>query len=194
MATARRAQPSGPRPSALALDEATRAEVERVARAHTTGQALAQRARIVLAAADGLNNTQIGVALGITAKMARHWRGRWLAQQMVPLDEVEVAARLRDAPRPGAPPTFTAEQRCQLVALACEEVPRDSGRPTSHWTPRELADEAVTRGIVSRISVRTVGRFQVSGSGRAQAAPEPLLAHAARRRSGAVRRRGTHHL
>jgi len=139
-----------------------RAGLERLARAHTTGQLLAQRARIVLAAADGLNNTQIGVALGVTAKMARHWRGRWLAQQAAPLEEVDVAARLRDAPRPGAPPTFTAEQLCQVVALACEEAPAESGRPTSHWTPRELADEAAKRGIVERISVRTIGRFLVS--------------------------------
>jgi putative transposase len=187
----------GPRPAAVVLDEATRAELERVARAHTTGQLLAQRVRIVLAAADGLNNTQIGVALGITAKMARHWRGRWLAQQAAPLEEVgvaSVAARLRDAPRPGAPPTFTPEQLCQIVALACEEAPGESGRPTSHWTPREIADEAVTRGIVERISVRTVGRFLVSGGGRTQAPPEPLLAHAARRRPRAVRHRGAHHL
>jgi hypothetical protein len=56
----------------------------------------------------------------------------------------------------------TAEPLCQIVALACEEAPADSGRPTSHWTPRELADEAVKRRIVARISVRTVGRFLVS--------------------------------
>ena len=152
----------GPRPVEVELDDTARGELERLVRAHTTGQLLAQRARIVLAAADGLNNTQIGVALGVTAKMARHWRGRWLSQRAVPLEEVGMAARLRDAPRPGAPPTFTAEQLCQLVALACEEAPADSGRPTSHWTPRELADEAVKRGIVERISVRTVGRFLVS--------------------------------
>lgn len=155
----------GPRPAAVELESVARAELERLARAHTTGQLLAQRARIVLAAADGLNNTQIGVALGITAKMARHWRGRWLAQaahQGAAREEVRVAARLRDAPRPGAPPTFTPAQLCQLVALACEEVPGGSGRPISHWTSRELADEAVKRGIVERISVRTVGRFLVS--------------------------------
>lgn len=196
----RRRGSRGPRPVGVALDVATRAALERLARAHTTGQLLAQRARIVLAAADGLNNTQIGVALGVTAKMARHWRGRWLAQPAAPLDgrepvnEVSVAARLRDAPRPGAPPTFTAEQLCQIVALACEEAPRDSGRPTSHWTPRELADEAVARGIVKRISVRTVGRFLVSGGGRAQAPPEPLLAHAPHRRPGGVRHAGAGHL
>jgi putative transposase len=180
----------GPRPAAVALDAAARAALERLARAHTTGQALAQRARIVLAAADGLNNAQIGVALGVTAKLARRWRRRWLAHRAVPLEERDVAARLRDAPRPGAPPTFTAEQLCQIVALACEETPAESERPISHWTPRELADEAVKRHIVDRISVRTVGRFLVPGGGRAPAPPDAVLAHPTTRRSRAVRGRG----
>lgn len=189
MTEATEARSRGPRPATVALDEVTRAELERVARAHTTGQLLAQRVRLVLAAADGLNNTQIGVALGITAKMARHWRGRWLAQQAAPLKEVGVAARLRDAPRPGAPPTFTPEQLCQIVALACEEAPSESGRPTSHWTPRELADEAVTRGIVARISVRTVGphRRAVSGLWR-RPHSSPTRAAIGSRRASAIPR------
>jgi hypothetical protein len=53
---------------------------------------------------------------------------------------------LADAPRPGAPPTFTPEQWCQLMAIACEP-PGDAGRLISQWTPRELADEAAQRGI-----------------------------------------------
>jgi putative transposase len=83
-----------------------------------------------------------------------------------------VSDALDDAPRAGAPPTFTAEQVVQIVALACEPPP-GSDRPVSHWTPRELAEEAVTRGIVSTISPRSVGRFL--GSGRAPTPLEPLL-------------------
>jgi putative transposase len=80
---------------------------------------------------------------------------------------------LHDAPRPGTPATFTVEQWCQIMALACEP-PEDSARPISHWTPRELAAEAIKRGIVETISERHVGRFLKSG--RAQTAPQPLLA------------------
>ena len=65
---------------------------------------------------------------------------------------------LRDNPRSGTPATFTAEQICQIVAVGCEP-PADSGRPVSHWTPTELADEVVKRGIVSSISPRRVGLF-----------------------------------
>ena len=161
---------SGPVPPRITLVAEERRALERLVRGHTTAQQAALRARIVLAAADGLNNTQIGVALGITAKMARRWRQRWLAFRDVPLDDVAVVARLADAPRPGAPPTFTPEQWCQVMALACE-APGDSARPTSHWTAREVAAEAVSRGIVERISVRTVGRFLDSGAGRLRKRP-----------------------
>ena len=50
------------------------------------------------------------------------------------------------------------EQVVQIVAIACEECEK-SDRPVSHWTPSELADEAIKRGIVEKISPRSVGRF-----------------------------------
>ena len=69
---------------------------------------------------------------------------------------------LADHPRAGTPATFTAEQMVQIVAVACED-PADSGRPVSHWTPREVAEEVRKRGIVEAISTRSVGRFLKSG-------------------------------
>jgi putative transposase len=59
------------------------------------------------------------------------------------------------------------------MAIACEP-PERSGRPISHWTPREIAAEAIKRDIVDTISERHVGRFLKSG--RPQTAPQPLLA------------------
>jgi putative transposase len=53
-----------------------------------------------------------------------------------------ITAVLQDAQRPGTPANFSTEQVVQIVALACES-PSESGRPVSHWTPAELADEAV---------------------------------------------------
>jgi putative transposase len=70
----------------------------------------------------------------------------------------EVITTLGDEPRSRAPATFTVEQIVAIVAVACE-VPEGSGRPISHWTPRELADEVIRRGIVSSISPRSVRRF-----------------------------------
>jgi hypothetical protein len=50
----------------------------------------------------------------------------------------------------------------RLVAIACED-PGQSERPVTHWTRKELADEAVKRGIVEQISPRSVGRFLKRG-------------------------------
>jgi len=175
------------------------AVLERLARAGTTPQQVARRAQLVLAAAGGASTGAIARTWTITWRTAQRWRARWQAAQGALLAaEAEggdgddraltaiILGVLADEPRPGAPARFTPEQLCQVMAVACEP-PGDSGRPISQWTPRELADEAVARGIVVRISARTVGRFLVSGSGRAQTAPEPVLAHAARARPGGAR-------
>jgi homeodomain-containing protein/Homeodomain-like domain-containing protein len=164
--------------------------LEQVARAAGTPQALARRARIVLAAADGASNRGLAQRLAVARNTVQAWRDRWAAAaEALQAAELEggdgddrallavVRAVLADAPRAGGPATFTPEQWCQIMAVACEP-PGDSGRPIGQWTPRELADEARKRQIVGSISARTVGRFLVSGGGRRQAAPEPVLAHA----------------
>jgi transposase len=66
---------------------------------------------------------------------------------------------LQDNDRSGAPAKFTPEQLCQIVALACEITPEECHRPVSHWTARELAEEATQRKIVPSISPRHAGRF-----------------------------------
>jgi transposase len=69
-----------------------------------------------------------------------------------------IVEALGDEARCGRPAVFTAEQICQIIAMACDQ-PEDSQRPISHWTPREVAEELIKRGIVTSISPRTVGRF-----------------------------------
>ena len=185
-----------------------RTVLEHLVRAARTPQALAQRARIVLGAADGESNRGMAQRLHLARNTVQCWRDRWIAaaepllateaEGGADVDEdgaLEQVIRvvLADEPRPGAPPTFTPEQWCQIMALACAP-PGDSGRPISQWTPRELADEAVKRKIVLRISARSVGRFLVSGSGRAQAPSESLLAHATGGRPHRVRGAGADHL
>src|SRR5437764_9466222 len=98
---------------------------------------------------------------------------------------------LTDEQRPGAPATFTFEQFMQIMALACE-TPSDLDRPVSSWTPRELADEAVKRGIVKQISPRTVERFL---KGERFAAPsQAVLAHSTTRRPRRTGRANLHGL
>ncbi len=169
-----------PRPPKVVLSERERGELERLVRAFTTGQQLALRARIVLAAGDGLNNLQIARELGVDDETPGHWRGRWLQFRDVSLDDLGVAGRLADAPREGAPAKFTPEQVCQIIAMACE-MPADSGRPISQWSHRELADEIVRRGIVESISPRHAGRLLKRS--RSQTTPDSVLANARRRRA-----------
>jgi putative transposase len=148
----------GPKPPVVNLTDMERQGLEQLVRRHSTPQQLALRGRIVLAAADGKNNTQIAREFGIAVDTARQWRGRWLALQPISLDDLTVAERLEDLPRPGTPARITADQRCQIEAMACEK-PEDWGRPISQWTSREIADEVMKRGIVNSISPRHAARL-----------------------------------
>jgi putative transposase len=87
--------------------------------------------------------------------MARLWRNRWFENSGKKLPPHQ---RLQDSERIGAPVKFSMEQVIELFALACSK-PEDYGRPISHWTCRELADEIIKQGIIESISVRHVGRL-----------------------------------
>lgn len=164
----------GPELPALELSGEERLALETLVRRHTAGQQLALRGRIVLAAADGVNQSRIAAQLGTTINTVRYWRRRWLGLQMIPVAEVSVEERLADAPRSGTPARITADQVCRIVALACE-TPADSARPISQWTGREVAAEVMKRGIVEQISPRHAAR--ILKIGRPQTASRPLLAH-----------------
>jgi len=152
----------GPKPPVVELSAEERQGLEAVVRAHRTPQQLALRARIVLAAANGLNNTQIARQLGVEDDTVRLWRMRWLGLQAASPAELSSTERLSDAPKPGAPARITAEQVCQVMALACE-APEQSGRPVSQWSAREIADEIMARGIIDRISPRHAARLLKRG-------------------------------
>ena len=169
----------GPKPPQIVLSEDQRRALEQLVRAQSTGQALVRRARVVLLAATGFSNMDIARQVPMDEEAVGLWRRRWAKWSSVPLSELNVADRLADAARPGAVPRLTAEQVCQIVALACEQ-PTDSGRPVSQWSHRELADEIVRRGITDRISPRHAARLLKSG--RSPAASSALLAHPGRRR------------
>ena len=150
----------GPKPDPLSLTEAERTELERLARRHSTSQQMALRGRIILEAHTGKNNSQIARHLGMSVETVRAWRKRWLGLQAVELADLSAQERLSDVPRPGRKSQITAEQTCQLVALACEQ-PHE--RPISQWTGRELADEVMRRGIIKQISPRHATRLLKKG-------------------------------
>jgi putative transposase len=142
-------------PTPLQLTETERLQLQQVVKRHSTPQQIALRTSIILLADEGLNHRDIARELNISRDMARLWRNRWLALSQT---DVPVVERLADAPRSGSPATFSLEQILQLFAMACEK-PETYGRPISHWTARELADEMSKQGIVESISPRHVGRL-----------------------------------
>jgi transposase len=129
---------------------------------------LRRRATIILLAFDGLRNEDIAEEVGLGRRQVGRWRRRWAKawSGLIDLECRETKADLRraiealltDEPRPGAPGKFTPEQVTQILAVACEP-PEKSGRPITHWTAYELADEVVKRGIVASISTSQVGRY-----------------------------------
>jgi len=133
---------------------AQREVLEALVRGHSTSQQLALRARMILHAADNVGVRESARELDVWPKTVRYWRGRWRRAHPAQC----VPERLADAPRSGAPATYTPEQICAVIAMTCEK-PSESERPISHWSQREIADEAIRRGLVSNISQRSVGRF-----------------------------------
>jgi transposase len=131
----------------LAADPVTvlpeqREALERLVRTHSTPQQLALRAHIIVRAADGMGVRASARELGVWPKTVRYWRKRWREAA----DRQSVPEQLADVQRSGAPATFTPEQICALVAMTCEK-PSESERPISHWSQREIADEAMRRGL-----------------------------------------------
>jgi len=173
-----------PQASLIQLSPLQQDLLERLVKRTTSEQRLVKRGHIILEAAQGTSNTKIAQQWQVDYETVRRWRDRWHAAESR-LQAIEAAGKpkllsqaievlLTDEQRPGAPATFTFEQFMQIMALACEK-PEAADRPVSSWTPRELADEAVKRGIVTSISPRTVERF-LKGE-RFTAPPQAVLAH-----------------
>jgi transposase len=158
---------AGPAPQPSVVTPRQRRVLEQIIRRQTSTQQQVRRAKLILAA-EAANNAQAARQSGVAVDTARTWRARWASAREALLaaeaegDDAALRAVLlgvlADEPRSGTPATFSPEQICQIVALACEP-PSASARPISQWTARELADEAVKRGIVSRISPQSVERF-----------------------------------
>lgn len=112
------------------VSDPDRRVLELVARAPTSQQRAAMRARIVLRSAEGGPIEGIAAELGVAVMTVRLWRGRYAAAGL---------DGLADAPRPGHPPTFTREERDRVQALAMGPPPEGA----THWSVREVAKRTV---------------------------------------------------
>src|SRR6476646_6261383 len=128
------------RPKALLeLTSDEREQLERWIRRRKSAQALALRSRIVLACATGLTNKEVAAQLGVSMPTVVKWRSRFVESRLY---------GLIDEPRPGRPPTITAEQVEDVVVTTLESTPDHA----THWSRKKMAER-------SGLSKSTVGRI-----------------------------------
>jgi transposase len=121
----------------IVLNEETRRKLEQQSRGRSTQARVVLRSRVVLLAAEGLQNKQIASALGVAPRMAALWRGRFVEQGMEGL--------LKDAPRPGRTPSIS---RTLLIEKTTQSTPATA----TQWSTRTMAREmGISKASVSRI-------------------------------------------
>jgi len=158
-----------PKSPSITISEQQKEILSKTARQSTACFREVSRASLILEIEKGKPNSRIAKIMSCSIDKVKHWRYKWLANQDT-LTKIETEHQdnskleksireiLKDNPRPGAPPTYSSEQYCQILAVALEH-PEESRRPISQWSSRELADECNKRGITSEISDRQAGRF-----------------------------------
>jgi len=129
----------GPTSAAIVLSDDVRETLERWARRPKSAQSLALRCRVVLACADGGNNTEVARRLGVDRGTVRKWRTRFAEHGL---------DGLHDEPRPGAPRTVTDDHVELVIVKTLEETPTDA----THWSTRSMAKATgMSQSAVGRI-------------------------------------------
>ena len=131
--------PLGRRKAELILTDDERQTLKTWASRPKSTQQLAQRARIVLACADGLPNIQVATQLGVAPQTVGKWRRRFLERRL---------EGLADQPRPGAPRTVTDADVEKVITQTLETKPQNA----THWSTRGMAQATgLSQSTISRV-------------------------------------------
>ena len=124
----------------IVLDPRQRDQLERLKRSRRVSVRLAERVAIVLHAADGLENQQIGVLMGLTRQKVSRWRGRYAQRGLAGIE--------KDAPRPGRKRRIDDKQRAAVVRKTLKQTPEGQ----THWSRSTMAK-------ATGLSESTIGRI-----------------------------------
>lgn len=124
----------------IKLTETERTRLESLTRGRCISVRMAERARIILLAADGLENQEIGESLNISRQKVGRWRARYATKGIAGIE--------KDAPRPGRPVIHTRDDKKEIIRKTLKETPQNA----THWSRRSMAE-------AMEVSPSTVGRI-----------------------------------
>jgi transposase len=127
---------------AIVPPEDQRLQLERYARGRSVAVRVAQRAKMLLLAAEGQQDKAVARQLGAAASTVARWRSRFLAKGIAGIE--------KDAPRPGRKPAIPAETVLEIIRKTTQETPSNA----TQWSTRTMAQASG----VSEASVRRIWR------------------------------------
>lgn len=156
------------RPKRISLTRRQRKILKEFSNSRKCPRGLTNRARIILYWEEDRGVRETGRDMEIDTKTVLSWRKRWQVavqewgETQKKWSHKDLRDKIResfsDAPRSGTPSKFTAEEVCEIMAVACK-LPKELDVPVSHWSAADLKRAVLKQGIVTEISTRTVGRF-----------------------------------
>ncbi len=134
----------------IVLDDKERKALEKISKSRTTELRLFQRAKIILLASKKkYRNTEISLKVGCNRDTVRKWKKSFHEHRL---------EGLKDSPRSGHPPKFTAKERTKILAMATKS-PDSEGKHFTDWSARELMKHIIKKKIVSSIHWTTISNW-----------------------------------